>query len=203
MTALVEQQAAFAAPSDSTPPISPSKDAPNPQQGMSDPAASVSAATAATVTNTACTSPLTITSLEAAAAAGTAAADKANGSVPEIVSQVLPVPIQAVPTVESVLAPMAGLGIDSAPPPAIAAPPLPIDDKKMRGRTPPTEHDNRKLFVGGLPTDGERHAESGMLLLTRNTLCYIGRYLVLESCLSGLTTLPPLLYLLAPRPLAG
>lgn len=36
------------------------------------------------------------------------------------------------------------------PPPV---PHRPIEDKKMRIRTPPTERDCRKLFVGGLPTD--------------------------------------------------
>lgn len=135
-------------------------DVPNPQQGMADPsAASVSANTAATANNTACTSPLTITSMEAAAAAGAAAAANATGNgVPQVVSQVVPVaqsePSLAVPNVESMLvAPMAKIGLSAAP--AVAPPAaLPgFDDKKMSRRTPPTEHDNRKLFVGGLPTD--------------------------------------------------
>jgi len=145
-------------------PTSPSRtskvDVPNPQQGMADPsAASVSANTAATANNTACTSPLTITSMEAAA--GPAAA-RGNG-VPQVVSQVVPValsePSSVVPNnVESMLiAPMAKLGLIATPAPAHGPPPSlsGVDDKKMSRRTAPTEHDNRKLFVGGLPTDGE------------------------------------------------
>lgn len=121
---------------------------PNPQQGMADPAASVSAATVATATNTAsCSSPLTVTSLEAAAAAGTAAANKANG-VPRIVSQVVPVPeLDSL----SLAAPMAKLGL--YPDAVTPTPTHPTEEKKMCIRTPPNEHDNRKLFVGGLPTD--------------------------------------------------
>jgi len=139
---------------------------PNPQQGMTDPAASVGAITAATATNTAsCSSPLTVTSLEAAAAAGTAAANKANGAgaVPRVVSQV----VQSVPELDSLSAPMANLGLYHGPmaaknangvaPSPLASPPLASssnEEKKMMCiRTPPTEHDNRKLFVGGLPTD--------------------------------------------------
>jgi len=132
-------------------PTSPSrKEASNPQQGMTDPAASVSA-------NTACTSPLTVTSLEAAAAATAAAND-----VPEVVSQVVPAvstvqPEPVVPTVEAMLAaPMAKLSLNR-PQTAVIHSPVMMDDKKMRGRTPPTEHDNRKLFVGGLPTDVSDH----------------------------------------------
>mmetsp|Transcript_17901 Transcript_17901/g.38697 ORF Transcript_17901/g.38697 Transcript_17901/m.38697 type:complete len:466 (+) Transcript_17901:163-1560(+) len=130
-------------------PTSPFKDVPNPQQGMADPAASVSAATVATATNTAsCSSPLTVTSLEAAAAAGTAAANKANG-VPQVVSSHGIVPV---PELDSLSAPMANLGLYHMQPPPL------MEEKKMCIRTPPTEHDNRKLFVGGLPTDVTDHA---------------------------------------------
>lgn len=136
----------------------PRKDASNPQQGMSDPATgSIGATTAATVSNTPCTSPLTVTSLEAAAAAGTAAANNANCVVPAVVSQVMAVPA----SVDGLLSTMAKLGLVSPLPPAASnnnavgiPPPPPPMMEKMRLRTPPTEHDNRKLFVGGLPTDG-------------------------------------------------
>lgn len=138
----------------------PRKDAPNPQQGMADPATSLGANTAATISNTACTSPLTVTSLEAAGAAGTAAASKATG-IPQVVPQVVPVvpqPECIVPAidVETMLSgPMAELGLDSAHPAAtVLHLPRPAEEKK---RTPPTEHDNRKLFVGGLPTDVTDH----------------------------------------------
>ena len=159
---------------------SPQKDAPNPQQGMADPA-SIGANTAPTVSNTACTSPLTVTSLEAAANA--AAAD----GVPDVV----PTPTAGVgggPPVEKVEAllssPMANLGLDdpttmpttaggSSPPaqPPQANPPALDNNAAMMGgernkgyyynnhnrynRPLPTVHDNRKVFVGGLPTDGE------------------------------------------------
>lgn len=131
------------------------KDASNPQQGMADPTASVSANTAATVSNTACTSPLTITSLEAAAGVN---AVRSNDGVPQVVvplaqRQQQPEPSVVVPTVEAMLtAPMAELGLNSRPP-AVFAPSSHMEEKKMRTRTAPTEHDNRKLFVGGLPTD--------------------------------------------------
>ena len=168
---------------------SPRKDAPNPQQGMADPAQSIGANTAPTVSNTACTSPLTVTSLEAAAAANAAAA-----GVPDVV----PTPTAGVggrPPVEKVEAllssPMANLGLDdpvgsttmmpttagvgSSPPtqpPQANPPPLDSNAAMMGGgemrnkgyynnnhnrynRPLPTVHDNRKVFVGGLPTDGE------------------------------------------------
>lgn len=153
----------------------PRKDAPNPQQGMSDPAASISANTVPTATNTACTSPLTITSFEAAAVRGETAAAEAGGNgegegggggVPVVVSRVAPVvqPKPLMPVVDAMLSgPMANLALGDhhpAPPLAAAAPsPIQMEDKKLRfHRTPPTEHDNRKLFVGGLPTDVTDHA---------------------------------------------
>ena len=123
------------------------KPAANPQQGMADLAAPSVGATCAT---TACTSPLTITSLEAAAANAVT-----NDGVPQVVSQVVPVvhpePVVAVPSVEAMLAPMANLGLNTFPHP----PPLDEERNMRMMRTPPTEHDNRKLFVGGLPTDGK------------------------------------------------
>jgi len=173
----------------SSPPRKPS----NPQQGMAGTSSlGAAAAAASSVTNgTACTSPLTVTSLEAAAAAGTAAAREANDggscTVPQVVSRVVPIPQQHPVVmvhkpqvvrmsdgnndVESMLSvPMAGLGLGSQPsmaPPAsarridVAPPPPPTaaaeGEKKSRLRTPPTEHDNRKLFVGGLPTDVSEH----------------------------------------------
>ena len=100
----------------------------NPQQGMADPQATswgVSAAgTAPTVTNTACTSPLTISSLEQAAAAGMAAANKANNGVPAVVNGTtthliqqpggLPELPSGVQTVDDMLAgPLAKLGLST------------------------------------------------------------------------------------------
>lgn len=133
----------------------------NPQQGMSDQApatASVSANTAPTVTNTACTSPLTVTSLEAAAAS-----TASERGVPDVA--VVPGASDA-----SALDAMANLTLDpkSNPPPLPQAqaravcppmmqqPPVPMKKQGLfpQNRTPPTEHDSRKLFVGGLPTDG-------------------------------------------------
>ena len=205
-----------------TPPSSPRKIA-NPQQGMADPTTStannavssdgVSTATAPTVSNTACTSPLTITSLEQATANGTAAANKANnsttdnnatnsaepsssGGVPTVVNQ--PNNMLAVPSVETMLSSGVSklqLGdnnqIPSMPPPQAQQllPMMPVvlpspssinnndnsldrataianrnaaerrtslssSPMPLQKRTPPTEHDNRKLFVGGIPTDG-------------------------------------------------
>ena len=204
-----------------TPPSSPRKIA-NPQQGMADPTTTistannavssdgVSTATAPTVSNTACTSPLTITSLEQATANGTAAANKANnsttdnnatnsaepsssGGVPTVVNQ--PNNMLAVPSVETMLSSGVSklqLGdnnqIPSMPVPPPQAqqllPMMPVvlpspsssnnndtaiancnaaerrtslssSPMPLQKRTPPTEHDNRKLFVGGVPTDGK------------------------------------------------
>jgi len=196
-------------------PSSPRKIA-NPQQGMADPTTTstanavssdgVSTATAPTVSNTACTSPLTITSLEATAN-GTAAANKANnsttnannpapssGGVPTVVNQ--PNNMLAVPSVETMLSSGVSklqLGehnqIPSMPVPPPQAqqllPMMPVvlpspssinydndtaiancnaaerctslssSPMPLQKRTPPTEHDNRKLFVGGVPTDGK------------------------------------------------
>ena len=221
MTSTREQQGT------KTPPSSPRKIA-NPQQGMADPTTTstanavsssdgVSTATAPTVSNTACTSPLTITSLEQATANGTAAANKANnsttnnnatnsaepssGGVPTVVNQ--PNNMLAVPSVETMLSSgvsklQLGLGehnqIPSMPPVPQAQQLLPMmpvvlpspsssnnndnsldratvianrnaaerrtslslsTSPMLQKRTPPTEHDNRKLFVGGLPTDGK------------------------------------------------
>jgi hypothetical protein len=98
---------------------------------------------------TACTSPLTITSLEAAAATASTSASastvKSNNNtswVPQVVSS---------RAVLSRGAGMGGIGIVSE------ASGIMEDgiSRKVHHRTPPTEHDNRKLFVGGLPTDGE------------------------------------------------
>jgi len=201
-------------------PSSPRKIA-NPQQGMADPTTTsssanavvssdgVSTSTAPTVSNTACTSPLTITSLEQATANGTAAANKANnsttinnatnpaepssGGVPTIVNQ--PNNMLAVPSVETMLSSGVSklqLGehnqIPSMPPvpqvqqllpmmPVVLPSPsssnnndttaianrnaaerrtsLSSSPMPLQKRTPPTEHDNRKLFVGGVPTDGK------------------------------------------------
>jgi len=96
---------------------------------------------------TACTSPLTITSLEAAAATASTSASattvKSNNNtswVPQVVSS---------RAVLSRGAGMGGIGIGSE------ASGIMEDgiSRKVHHRTPPTEHDNRKLFVGGLPTD--------------------------------------------------
>jgi len=215
MTSTREQQGT------KTPPSSPRKIA-NPQQGMADPTTTstanaavssdgVSTATAPTVSNTACTSPLTITSLELQATAnGTAAANKANnsttinnatnpaepssGGVPTVVNQ--PNNMLAVPSVETMLSSGVSklqLGdnnqIPSMPVPQAQAqqllPMMPVvlpspssinydndtaianrnaaerrtslssSPMPLQKRTPPTEHDNRKLFVGGVPTDGK------------------------------------------------
>jgi len=99
--------------------------------------------------NTACTSPLTITSLEAAAATASTSASastvKSNNNtswVPKLVSS---------RAVLSRGAGMGGIGIGSEASGAGV-----MEDgisRKVHHRTPPTEHDNRKLFVGGLPTD--------------------------------------------------
>lgn len=170
----------------------------NPQQGMADPQATSSgvsaAGTAPTVSNTACTSPLTVTSLEQAAAAGTAAANKSNNGVPSVVNGTthllkqpgLPELPSGVQTVDDMLAgPLAKLGLatelrpsshDASVPQAVhptqavlqpamvhahPLPPPPPPYKhyhrtdNIKSRTPPTEHDSRKLFIGGLPTDGK------------------------------------------------
>ena len=219
MTSTREQQGT------KTPPSSPRKIA-NPQQGMADPTTTftsstannavssdgVSTATAPTVSNTACTSPLTITSLEQATANGTAAANKANnntinnnnanlaptsGGVPTVVNQHNN--MLAVPSVETMLSSGVSklqLGdnnqIPSLPVPQAQQllPMMPVvlpssssnnndnsldrastaianrsaaerrtslslsTSPMLQKRTPPTEHDNRKLFVGGIPTDG-------------------------------------------------
>jgi RNA recognition motif-containing protein len=140
-------------------------------------------ATAATATNTACTSPLTVSSLEAAAAAGTAAAGRADndppgsggggggggvggGGVPQVVSGVVDDPDHPASAREAASSAMAMLRLrdddeyeSSHPYPssssAAAAAAATAEEKfKMRHqRTPPTEFDRRKLFVGGLPTD--------------------------------------------------
>ena len=220
MTSTKEQQQGT-----KTPPSSPRKIA-NPQQGMADPTTTftsstannavvssdgVSTATAPTVSNTACTSPLTITSLEQATANGTAAANKANnntinnnnanpaptsGGVPTVVNQHNN--MLAVPSVETMLSSGVSklqLGdnnqIPSMPVPQAQQllPMMPVvlpspsssnnndnsldrastaianrnaaerrtslsTSPMLQKRTPPTEHDNRKLFVGGIPTDG-------------------------------------------------
>jgi RNA-binding protein Musashi len=69
----------------------------------------------------------------------------------------MPVPVDAM-----LSGPMANLGLTdpAAPQPVLAPPPAAqAEDKKLRyHRTPPTEHDCRKLFVGGLPTDVTDHA---------------------------------------------
>ena len=138
---------------------SPRKDAPNPQQGMADPAAAS--------TNTACTSPLTVTSLEAAAAA-----NAAGGADPSSSSAVggEGTPVEKVEAMLS--SPMANLGLEDPsspearlelPAPAVNSPALDDGEKTSYNnhhqqhyhRPLPTVHDNRKLFVGGLPTDGE------------------------------------------------
>mmetsp|Transcript_31679 Transcript_31679/g.68391 ORF Transcript_31679/g.68391 Transcript_31679/m.68391 type:complete len:520 (-) Transcript_31679:256-1815(-) len=155
---------------------------PNPQQGMADPGAATSVGAnttdANTTSNTACTSPLTVTSLEAGASAAVtpAVTPTAASGVPQVVSQVVPAaqlqpllpPPQSTqppvtnsvavpPTMESMLGKL-NLNHPPQPPshPVVAAAhrlPTQMEEKKLRLRTPPTEHDNRKLFVGGLPTD--------------------------------------------------
>lgn len=162
--AVINAKAGAELTSQGLPTSPPRKELPNPQQGMADPSASVSAnTTGAATSNTACTSPLTVTSLEAAAVA--TAASNASIRVPQVVSQVvpgLPQPPQskpaAAPTVESMLDKLS-LSHPAQPSAAAVAHRLPVqmEDKKMRIRTPPTEHDNRKLFVGGLPTDVSDH----------------------------------------------
>lgn len=110
--------------------------------------------------NTACTSPLTITSLEAAAATASTSASastvKSNNNtswVPQVVSS---------RAVLSRGAGMGGIGIVSeASGAGIMEEGIP---RKVHHRTPPTEHDNRKLFVGGLPTDGENERISARLI---------------------------------------
>jgi hypothetical protein len=147
-------------------------------------------ATAATATNTACTSPLTVTSLEAAAVGGTVPAvgespsivppghrnaggggrrsvsgggGGGGGGVPQVVSSMTVVHRQqgqqqgppAAPCdnrMHAVQSAMDGLGIEDYDGPSYHY----SDERyKARNRTPPTEHDNRKLFIGGLPTDCE------------------------------------------------
>lgn len=170
------------------------KSSPTRGQGMADPQATSSgvsaAGTAPTVSNTACTSPLTITSLEQATAAGKAAANNSNKGVPAVVNGTTHLPQQpglpelpsGVQTVDNMLVgPLAKLGLvaselrqEASVPQAVhptqdilkpamvyanTLPPPPPQYKHYHGtdniksRTPPTEHDSRKLFIGGLPAD--------------------------------------------------
>jgi len=123
-----------------------------PRKGMP-----TSDATAATATNTACTSPLTVSSLEAAAAAGTAAAGRADNDPPGSGGGGGGggvggggVPQRDDDEYES------SHPYPSSSSAAAAAAATAEEKFKMRHqRTPPTEFDRRKLFVGGLPTDGE------------------------------------------------
>ena len=149
-----------------------------------DPTASISNTTQATTanSNTACTSPLTVTSLE----------QQAAGLRPPVavVEQPSHVPVPQPPALgtgpeggaDGLIRGMAAMGLGHALPQPLPGPALPnmaaLPPPKSQGngqhdvwgqqgrpnkhhhivgpaRTPPTEHDNRKLFVGGLPTDGE------------------------------------------------
>lgn len=149
--AITAKPGANPAPTTNSSPARRNKELPNPQQGMAD--GTNAAGGGVTSNNTACTSPLTVTSLEAAAAA------TATAGVPQVVSQVVPThsqPPQSKPasTVESMLGKLSlNHPVQQQQPPV---PHRPMEDKKMRLRTPPTERDCRKLFVGGLPTDGEK-----------------------------------------------
>lgn len=148
-----------------------------------DPTASISNTTQATTanSNTACTSPLTVTSLEQQAAGlrpPVAVVEQPSGvPVPQ------PTTLGAGPAggADGLIRGMAAMGLGHALPQSLPGPALPnmaaLPPPKSQGngqhdvwgsqqgrpnnyhhvvgpaRTPPTEHDNRKLFVGGLPTD--------------------------------------------------
>ena len=102
------------------------KDAPNPQQGMAD----------ASEAATASTSPLTVGSRELAVPPETEVADDA---VPRVVAPPTPAPV------DGAAAALAALGL------------APLAPAFRPGRPPRSDvRDPRKLFVGGLPPDGER-----------------------------------------------
>ena len=118
----------------------------NPQQGMADQGVlNAGTATKGTTPPLAPCSPLTISSAleqqqQQAAANNPAVAVVAGGVAPADV----PVAVVGGPLMEAPL--------PSAP---TAAAPVPSSAERKWKRTPPTESDSRKLFVGGLPTTGK------------------------------------------------
>ena len=116
----------------------------NPQQGMADQGVlNAGTATKGTTPPLAPCSPLTISSAleqQQQQAAANNPAVVAGGVVPADV----PVAVVGGPLME---APLPGA-------PTTAAPVPPSAERKWK-RTPPTESDSRKLFVGGLPTTGK------------------------------------------------
>lgn len=124
--------------------------------------------TATESNNTACTSPLTITSLEQAAAAAVAttsssASTTTNNNLsssssnnPSWVPQV----VSSRGACYNISMPLSGGASSSSEKQRRTSDMIMVEDhttgRKAYQRTPPTEHDNRKLFVGGLPTDGEK-----------------------------------------------
>jgi len=84
-----------------------------------------------------------------------------------------PAPTAATPTAMAANVPVAVVGgpLMEAPPPSAAATNIvPSPEEKRWKRTPPTEFDSRKLFVGGLPTNGK--------LLIFNCMYDVGRALI-------------------------
>lgn len=111
----------------------------NPQQGMFDPR--FLAAGSADPTTPAACSPLTISSaLEQQQQQATAAPVVSADGIPGV-------PVAVV----------GGPFMDTSPPdpPSTTASPSPNAEDKRWKRTPPTEFDSRKLFVGGLPSNGK------------------------------------------------
>jgi hypothetical protein len=121
--------------------------------------------TATESNNTACTSPLTITSLEqAAAAAAVTTSSSASTTTNNNLSSSSNNPTWVPQVVSSrgacynISMPSSG-GASSSEKQRRTSDMIVVGDyngRKACQRTPPTEHDNRKLFVGGLPTDGEK-----------------------------------------------